>query len=297
MDVFVLRCFLSELKIEEEHQLIIFDTLKKIEKHDEAKKLFFSFYTPYKEKGELDYDVFYKESLPKLWELLPDIHKYTINLAVLFALAPYSERFYYDTGVSREIWINSLLDLKWKLLDCIDINGFAGIRSSSLAWFDRWFFGTRFAFHRLQFEINPSPVDFKSENFDIKKGDRMISIHIPSARNGIKFDKENRDISYSMAREYYSKELGTEKPIFSCNSWLLAPYHSELLPESSNIRQFKEEFEIASSGASTWQLPMIFGTEDLSDVEKLPEETTMQKICKKRMLEGKSPEGALGFRY
>ena len=29
MDVFVLRCFLSELKIEEEHQLIIFDTLKK----------------------------------------------------------------------------------------------------------------------------------------------------------------------------------------------------------------------------------------------------------------------------
>jgi hypothetical protein len=232
-----------------------------------------------------------------LWELLPEIHKYTVNLAVLFALAPYSEHFYYENGVTREVWINSLHDLKWKLLDCIDINGFAGIRSSSLAWFDRWFFGTRFAFHRLQFEINPSTRDYKSESFDIKTGDKLISIHIPSARNGIKFDKENRDISYAIAREYYSRLLGLEKPVFSCNSWLLAPYHSTLLPEESNIRQFKEEFEIVSSGPSTWQLPMIFGTEELSDVKTLPEKTTMQKICKRLLLEGKSPEGALGFRY
>ena len=291
-----LKNFLSELAISDEHQDVIFDTLKKIEENEEACKLFFSFYTPYKEKGELDYDALYKEALPKMWELLPDIHKYTVNLAVLFALAPYSEHFYIENGVSHEVWINSVLDFKWKLLDCIDINGFAGLRSSSLAWFDRWFFGTRFAFHRLQFEINPSPTDFKSENFDIKKGDELISIHIPSARNGIKFDKENRDISYDLAREYY-KEHFNGKPVFSCNSWLLAPYHSTLLPEESNIRQFKEEFEIASSGASTWQLPMIFGTEDLSDVKALPENTTMQKICKKLMLDGKSPEGALGFRY
>ena len=297
MDVMVLQYFLSDLTISAEHQSVIFDTLSKIEKNDEAKKLFFSFYTPYKEKGELDYNTFYKENLPKLWELLPDIHKYTINLAVLFALAPYSERYYYDTGVSREVWINSMLDFKWKLLDCIDINGFAGIRSSSLAWFDRWFFGKRFAFHRLQFEINPSTRDYKSENFDIKTGDKLISVHIPSARNGIKFDKENRDISYAQAREYYSEQLGTEKPVFSCNSWLLAPLHSEALPESSNIRQFKEEFEIVSSGPSTWQLPMIFNTENIADTENLPEETSMQKLYKKVLLEGKSPEGALGYRY
>ncbi len=297
MDIKTLKAFLSELTINEEHQSVIFDTIEKIKGNDAARELFFSFYTPYKEKGELDYDVFHKESLPKLWELLPDIHKYTINLASLFALAPYSERFYYDTGVSREVWINSLLDLKWKLLDCVDINGFAGIRSSSLPWFSRWYFGERFAFHRLQFEINPSTIDYQSENFDIKKGDKLISVHIPSARNGIKFDKENRDISYGQAKEYYSKLLGVENPVFSCNSWLLSPLHSEALPESSNIRQFKEEFEIAAVGPSTWQLPMIFNTESLPEAKDLPENTSMQKLYKRIMLEGKTPEGALGFRH
>ena len=297
MDIKALKNFLSELVIEENYQTAIFDTLKKIKENDEASALFFSFYTPYKEKGELDYNALYKETLPKMWELLPDIHKYTVNLAVLFALAPYSEHFYIENGVSHEVWINSILDLKWKLLDCIDINGFAGIRSSSLAWFDRWFFGVRFAFHRLQFEINPATSDYKSESFDIKSGDKLISVHIPSARNGIKFDKKNRDISYKQAKEYYSKLLGVENPVFSCNSWLLAPYHSEILPETSNIRQFKEEFEIVATGTCTWHLPLIFGTESLPETKDLPENSSMQKAYKKLMLAGKSPEGALGYRY
>ena len=297
MDTVFLKSFLSELKIEEAHQDKIFEVLEKIQENDEASELFSSFFVPYKEKGELDYDAFYKESLPKLWALLPEIHKYEINLATLFSLAPYSEKFYIEKGFGHDIWINSILDLKWKLLDCIDINGFAGIRSSSLAWFVGWFFGERYAFHRLQFEINPAPSDFKSESFDVKRGDKIISIHIPSARNGIKFDKENRDISYKAAKEYYSKLLGVENPVFSCNSWLLSPLHSEIFPETSNIRQFKEEFEIASSGPCTWHLPMIFNTENLSDKENLPESTSMQKIYKKILLDGNSPQGALGYRY
>ena len=147
-----LKIFLEELTIDTDSQDAIFKTLEKIEENCEASELFYSFFTAYAEKGVLDYDALYKEALPKLWELLDGVHKYTVNLATLFALAPYSEHFYIENGVSREVWINSLLDLKWKLLDCIDINGFAGLRSSSLAWFDRWFFGTRFAFHRLHRE-------------------------------------------------------------------------------------------------------------------------------------------------
>ena len=295
MDIKTLKAFLSELAIAEEHQSVIFETLEKIEANDEARALFYSFYTPYKERGELDYDAFHKEALPKMWELLPEIHKYAINLAMLFALAPYSEKFYEKPGISRDIWINSLLDLKWKLLDCLEINGFAGIRSSSLPWFSRWFFGERFAFHRLQFEINPAPKDYKNPPFNVSAGDSLISIHIPSSRNGIKFDKENRDISYKMAKEYYSKLLGVENPVFSCNSWLLAPFHSEILPESSNIRQFKEEFELVTSGPCTWQLPLIFNTENLPETKDLPENTSMQRTYKKLMLEGKTPEGALGY--
>lgn len=295
-DKTVLKNFLEELKIEKSHSDVIFNTLDSIEANDKARELFLSFYSPYKEKGELDYQALIKEALPKLWEL-PKMHKYEINLAVLFSLAPFAEPFYLQKGFSHKIFIDSILDLKWKLLDCIDINGFAGIRSSSLPWFERWFFGSRYAFHRLQFEINKATSSYKSERFDIKEGDPVISIHIPSARNGIKFNKENRDISYRQAKAYYSRLLGKENPVFSCNSWLLAPYHSDILPESSNIRQFKEEFEIASTGVSSWHLPLIFNTEVLPELKDLPESSSMQRAYKKFMLEGGVPGSALGYRY
>ena len=100
-----------------------------------------------------------------------------------------------------------------------------------------------------------------------------------------------------MAKEYYSKILGVENPVFSCNSWLLAPFHSEILPESSNIRQFKEEFEIVSSGPCSWHLPMLFGTETIPETKDLPENSSIQKAYKKYMLAGGAPEGALGYRY
>jgi len=297
LDKKLLGKFLCELEIEDAHQEKIFDVLLKISKDEGARELFLSYYTPYREIGKLDYNALYKEALPSISEMLPSVHRYEINLAVLFALAPYSEHFYTEKGHSHKIWIDSILDLKWKMLDCVDINGFAGIRTASLAWFDRWFFGERFAFHRLQFEINPSGKAYKSESFDIKLGEPLISVHIPSARNGIKFDKENREISYQMAREYYGGELGTEKPVFSCNSWLLAPYHSEILPETSNIRQFKEEFEIVSSGVCTWHLPMLFGTESIPEAKDLPESSSIQRAYKKYMLNGGVPMGALGYKY
>ena len=156
IDIEVLRFFLTELEIDTEHMSLLFEVLEKIEAEEESRKIFSSFYTPYKEKGILDYQSLIKECLPKLWDILGDIHNYKINYAILFALAPHSEHFYLEKGHSHNIWIDSILDLKWKMLDCVDITGFAGIRSSSLPWFDRWFSGERFAFHRLQFEINPS---------------------------------------------------------------------------------------------------------------------------------------------
>ena len=296
MDTVFLKRFLRELEISDADASVIFETLEKIQKNQKAYEIFSAVINPYIENAELDYKSLKDITLPALYEII-DAHEYEINLAVLFSLAPYSEHFYLEKGFSRKIWINSLLDLKWKMMDCIDINGFVGIRSASLPWFERWFFGTRYAFHRLQFEINPSKRSYKSEKFDIKVGDPLISVHIPSTRNGIKFDKENRDISYRQAKEYYSKLLGIENPVFSCASWLLAPIHKEILPESSNIRSFGEEFEIDIANPNSWHLTMLFGTEKLPETKDLPEKTSIQRAYKKFMLEGGAPQSALGYRY
>ncbi|MBQ7333839.1 MAG: hypothetical protein IJW38_05800, partial [Clostridia bacterium] len=55
--------------------------------------------------------------------------------------------------------------------------------------------------------------------------------------------------------------------------------------------------EIVATGTCTWHLPLIFGTESLPETKDLPENSSMQKAYKKLMLAGKSPEGALGYRY
>jgi len=96
-----LENFLCELEIEATHKDIIFNVLDKIKSNAKAQNVFDSFYIPYMEKGELDYNAFYKEALPELWEILPDIHKYTINLATLFAMAPHSEHFYTEKGFEK----------------------------------------------------------------------------------------------------------------------------------------------------------------------------------------------------
>lgn len=291
-----LSTLFEQLEIEKEAEQVIFDVLFEIEKNSEARQIFLPLYNRYKNEHKLDYKNLTDEVLPRMSELV-SVHRYKLNMAVLFSILPYSIYFYNEESVTFEIWKNSVLDFKWKMLDCYDINGFFGIRTASLPWFERWFFGKRFAFHRLQFETNNSYIDYKSENFDIKKGDLYVSVHIPSSRGGVKFDKKNRDISYAMAKAYYAPQFKDGQVLFSCDSWLLAPYHSEILPESSNIRQFKEEFEIAETGPVSWHLPMIFNTEDLSNPEKLPENSAIQKHYKKLLIEKRDILGAHGFRF
>lgn len=291
-----LKSFFEAFELSADISEGILATLAVIENSEAASCVFEGIYEKYKNEHELDYKELIKATLPYISETTA-LHQYKVNLAVLISLAPYSKYFYDRQNIDYSVWLESILDIKWKMLDCFDINGFYGIRTSSLPWFERWFFGTRYAFHRLQFETVTSQVEYKSESFDIKLGDTTVAVHIPSTRNGIKFDKKNRDISYATAKKFYAPLFEDGKVVFSCDSWLLAPYHSELLPESSNIRQFKEEFEIAEIGPASWHLPMLFNTEKLSDIESLPETSSMQKLYKKRLINKEPTLSGLGYRY
>ena len=268
----------------------IFD---EISKNDGAMELLLPLYTRYRDEHELEFEVLTKECLPKVCELT-GLHRYRVNLPVMAAFAPHSRYFYDKLGVSYKIWRDSMMDIKWKLNECVLTCGFIGSRASD--WFKGWYYANRLTFHRLQFELAYARADFKKGGFDIKEGDQIIGLHIPSDTT-IPFDKENRDISYGLASEYFS-QFFDKKPIpLRCSSWLLAPFHSEILPEGANIREFEEEFTKGPSAQTRGDLWRIFNTETLPEDKDLPENTKLQRAYKKFILAGGEPCSTTGYRY
>ena len=290
-----LEALLPRLCVTEEYKAEIFSAYDKITSIDEARNILISVITEYKDRGTIDYTTLVDKLMPRMEELT-GMHRYRVNMATIFPLLPYSKTFYEKAGVSENVWLDSIYDFVCKLIDCKRINGFIGLRSSSLNWFRGWLFAEKFAFHRLQFEIVYVKDDYKSENFDIKAGDPTISIHIPSDLHGIPFSKENREISYGLAKEYFLPKIGDKPFILRCASWLLAPFHKEILPKESNTRQFTEEFELVSSTSGRWALPLVFNTENLPADKDLPENTSLQRAYKKLILSGVEPLNTLGYR-
>jgi hypothetical protein len=115
-------------------------------------------------------------------------------------------------------------------------------------------------------------------------GQPAVSVHIPS---GCPLDAVSRKESYQAAGEFFR----TYYPDFAqvpyiCDSWLLAPALKEVLPEDSHILAFQREYEIRSvdpddQGFLLW----VFQTEKLP-VAELPEDTSLQRNLKQRLLSG-----------
>jgi len=291
----ILEDFLPRLKVSDEDKREILAAYRELSENEEADEILDTIIGKYAERGELDYTKLTDEQLPHL-EKISGMHRYRVNMATLFPLLPFTEPYYKKAEVSERVWLDSIYDLACKILDCREIVGMAGLRSSSLNWFRAWFFAERFAFHRLQFELAYAKDDFSDGGLNIKAGDPVIGIHIPSHLSGLPFDDENRLISYKEAKEYFLPKIGNKPFIFRCISWLTAYYNKEILPPHSNTRRFTEEFVLGESYSGRWALSLIFKTDELPEDKDLPENTSLQRAYKKLILSGVEPCTTLGYK-
>lgn len=244
--------------------------------------------------GELDFKAFLDAA--KDAGARASVHEYTAVLIFCAAIAPYALPYFVKAGLGKAEWYDSMSDLKWKLGECKKVYGIVGVFAGE--WFGRFYTAARVAFGRLQFNMYASPCDYKSDRFDINEGDPVVSIHIPSDTR-TPFSVEERERAYTRAREFYKKEFGNGRVIFHCGSWLINPKFNELLPESSNIRSFTNEFEIyevKEGGANNiWRL---FYTKDYNgDPSTLPEDTSLMRIYKAHLLAGGTMDVGRGFKY
>lgn len=124
-------------------------------------------------------------------------------------------------------------------------------------------------------------------------GTPVISMHIPSdAVLTPEKWKKSYDLSGDFLRKFYPEwaELS-----YVCNSWLLSPALPELLGEESNILKFQRAFDITSWDKESEEfLEWVFKRRDLP-LEKLPENTSLQRSMKACLLSGGKVGEAFGI--
>lgn len=209
-------------------------------------------------------------------------HEYTLPLLYFMYCAKTLEQKYYDAGIDHVIYLDSMNDLKCKLMECkkvFDLWGtFVGF------WFPWFFEMKRFALGRFQYERVPfSRETYSKCGYVVHKGDVVYNMHIPSS-GPIPYDK--RIDSYRKAYEFFKNELNGKPIVFVCDSWLLHKGNEEFIPEDSNIRSFMRDFDIIDSRDTdkfdnAWR---VFGHPGLGLPETWPAETSLQKAFRDRMI-------------
>ena len=114
---------------------------------------------------------------------------------------------------------------------------------------------------------------------------RRIFLHIPADAD---LSDGAVDASLAEARAFFSKYF----PAFAdaeyvCESWMLFPALSEIMPETSRVRRFSERFSVVlweedSPAFRDWIFPLAV----TAPTEELPEETSLQRAVKRHLLAG-----------
>jgi len=238
----------------------------------------------------------YRELLPKI-EFLSVFHgvnKFTLDFVFLLCLCENLLNDYKLAGLSEQLFYDTMADLKYKLLECIECKGVPG--TFVAFWFDGFFYLRRFCFGRFQFELSTYNGEEKTlkSGRKLKKGDRFIGFHIPSS--GVPLTDDVRMDSYKKAYEHFKVFFDDGNVLFGCGSWLLFPKHKEFLPKEMNILKFMNDFEIVNSRETKdfhdkWR---VFGKDAKLPVSKLPRDTKLKKAYAEWLEKGNKTGDAFG---
>jgi len=177
----------------------------------------------------------------------------------------------YDArGISEEVYIASMSCFTRFVKEHMVSYGCYG--------FDRGFWTVRqlsltvFRLGQLEYEI----MD------DARRG-KFISIHIP---NSSRLEPKELRLSYETARAFFAEFFPDYADVpYGCHSWLLSPDLKEILPQTSRIRYFQDQFIILGSEPSDDYLEWAFQRSPAA-TENLPERTSLQRSLKAFLLRG-----------
>ncbi len=156
------------------------------------------------------------------------------------------------------------------LTNDIYVRKLESIRISQMIW-SAYFINTKLIeVGRLQYE--------KCENH--------IKIHIPS---GDKLEIEKVLKSIKKSKEEIEKYFDLKNPEYLCDSWLLSNQINSIIDSNSNIGKFYNLFEVQDgTDAKKDILNFVFNIQECDNYNNLLEDTSLQKLLKKQLIENKS---------
>lgn len=210
------------------------------------------------------------------------MREYSVELLIFICLSKKTKEIYAKRSIDCRIFENSMLDLKYKMLECQAVKGITGTFVPE--WFAGFFALTRFALGRLQFEIVSFGKHLEKDGHLLTPQSKVINMHIP--RTLTPLDEKSCDDAFYMAQEFFKDKIGQPCP-FVCHSWLLYPENKTILPPDSNTLRFMKRFYIFDSGIdkhndNLWRL---FDTDE-KNFDRLPTDTTMRRAYVRHLKSG-----------
>ncbi len=211
--------------------------------------------------------------------------EYTVAMIFLMAACESLEERYASAGIDHSVFVDTMSDLRFKLLECKEVKGLWG--TFVAGWYPGFFNMTRFACGRFQYEKREFKQFYGVGGHFLRTGDTVLNFHIPSS--GVPLTDEIRFDSYRRAREFFFPDA--KGPVgFVCSSWLLWPDYEEYIPDGLNLKNFRHDFTVISASPSeefgnAWR---VFGADAEKQAEELPERTSQQRLFKKFCMDGKA---------
>jgi hypothetical protein len=219
------------------------------------------------------------------------VNRYALDMVFLLLAARPLSYMYHLNGLSDDLYLDIMRDLRYKLMECKQMHGVWGI---FVAWWFPWHYQMRrFALGRLQYE--KIEACFDDEQLGVKKGDIVYNCHIPSS--GSMTPESIRD-SLRKAYQFFKPELKDGRMVVTCCSWLLYTPLVEQYGEHSNIKKFHDLFHIVNIHHSDnnhdfWRLfYRDYSKEALDDVKA---ETSLQRIVLAHLKNGGTMGEGTGY--
>jgi hypothetical protein len=212
--------------------------------------------------------------------------EYTVHLYFSILVLNPLQKIYQQKTLPQSGWEGVCLDVKYKLLECLDVYKIHGV--FVMRWFNRYFNATRFPMGRLQFEIIYLKKDYLIQGKRLKKGDPLINVHIP--RSGERLDATSVYNSYKRATEFYKDLFPDGEFVFACESYLFHPSVQNLLKDGSNIKAFSSDYDILESRdeENYFEMWRVFDCYiDENNLDALPQNTSFRRSLVEYMKSGK----------
>lgn len=221
------------------------------------------------------------------------IHEHTMDMLLFLCLCEPLRVRYISKGIGEDIWLNSMMDLKYKLEECRLVHGTVG--TFVARWYAGFFDMTRFALGRLQFEIVYTKNEYTVGGNKVAEGSPAINVHIP--RTGTRLEHNEVLNSYVAASNWFSNVFSDGEVLFTCNSWLLDPWNTTVLDPDSNLAAFIGDFEIVESYLcdhypDLWRL---FDCNYNGNADDLPRDSSLRRAYADRVARGEKTGAGRGF--